>query len=62
MPVTDRRPRSGMTLSRRPRHSRPMPMGAVALKRGRYGEFQLLPVREQADDLVTEPQDNTEER
>ena len=60
MPITDRRPRSGMTLAHRPRHSRPMPMSAVALKRGRYGEFELRPVGEAVEQVTDEPQGDTD--
>jgi hypothetical protein len=45
-PVSDRRPRAGMTLTPRHRQSRPLPMSAVAVRRGQFGEFELRPVRE----------------
>jgi hypothetical protein len=38
--------RAGMALAPRHRQSRPMPMSAVAVRRGRFGEFELRPVRE----------------
>ncbi len=45
-PVSDRRPRAGMTLAPRHRQSRPLPMSAVAVRRGQFGELELRPVRE----------------
>jgi hypothetical protein len=45
-PVSDRRGRAGMTLTPRHRQSRPLPMSAVAVRRGQFGEFELRPVRE----------------
>jgi hypothetical protein len=45
-PVSDRRPRAGMTRTPRHRQSRPLPMSAVAVRRGQFGEFELRPVRE----------------
>lgn len=53
-PVSDRRPRAGMTLSPRHRQSRPMPMSAMAVRRGRFGEFELRPVRERTVKPLTE--------
>jgi hypothetical protein len=47
-PIADRRPRAGMTISPRHRQNRPMPMSAVAVRRGRFGEFEIRPVREHA--------------
>ena len=52
-PVSDRRPRAGMTLTPRHRQSRPMPMSAVAIRRGRFGEFELRPVREHTVQALT---------
>jgi hypothetical protein len=51
-PVSDRRPRAGMTLTPRHRQSRPLPMSAVAVRRGQFGEFQLRPVREHTVEAV----------
>jgi hypothetical protein len=51
-PVSDRRPRAGMTLTSRHRQSRPLPMSAVAMRRGQFGEFQLRPVREHTVEAV----------
>lgn len=51
-PVTDRPARSGMTITPRNRQNRPMPMSAVAVRRGRFGEFELRPVREHAVEAV----------
>lgn len=53
-PVSDRRPRAGMTISPRHRQNRPMPMSAVAVRRGRFGEFELRPVREHAVEALTD--------
>ncbi|MDQ3150220.1 MAG: hypothetical protein M3R63_00320 [Actinomycetota bacterium] len=58
-PVTDRRPRAGMTIAPRHRQNRPMPMSAVAVRRGRFGEFELRPVREHAVEAV--PSEDTTE-
>lgn len=44
--------RTGMTLAPRHRQSHPMPMSAVAVRRGRFGEFELRPVREHAVEAV----------
>jgi hypothetical protein len=52
-PVSDRRPRSGMTLTPRHRQSRPLPMSAVAVRRGQFGEFELRPVREHTVEALT---------
>jgi hypothetical protein len=52
-PVSDRRPRAGMTLTPRHRQSRPLPMSAVAVRRGQFGEFQLRPVREHTVEALT---------
>lgn len=52
-PVSDRRPRAGMTISPRHRQSRPMPMSAVAVRRGRFGEVELRPVRERTVEPLT---------
>jgi len=57
-PIADRRPRAGMTISPRHRQNRPMPMSAVVMRRGRFGEFELRPVREHAVEAV--PGDDTE--
>ncbi len=53
-PVSDRRPRAGMTVAPRHRQSRPMPMSAVAVRRGRFGEFELRPVREHTVEALPE--------
>lgn len=45
--------RTGMTLAPRHRQSRPMPMSAVVVRRGRFGEFELRPVREHAVEAVS---------
>lgn len=55
-PVSDRRPRAGMTLTPRNRQSRPLPMSAVAVRRGQFGEFELRPVREHTVEALTEPE------
>ena len=52
-PVSDRRPRSGMTRTPRHRQSRPLPMSAVAVRRGQFGEFELRPVREHTVEALT---------
>lgn len=52
-PVPDRRGRAGMTLTPRHRQSRPLPMSAVAVRRGQFGEFELRPVREHAVEALT---------
>lgn len=52
-PVTDLRPRAGMTLAPRHRQSRPLPMSAVAVRRGQFGEFELRPVREHTVEALT---------
>jgi hypothetical protein len=52
-PVSDRRPRAGMTLLPRHRQSRPLPMSAVAVRRGQFGEFELRPVREHTVEALT---------
>ena len=52
-PVSDRRPRAGMTLAPRHRQSRPLPMSAVAVRRGQFGEFELRPVREHTVEALT---------
>lgn len=57
--------RAGMTHAPRHRQSRPMPMSAVAVRRGRFGEFELRPVRERTVEAVPaeEPEDaETSER
>jgi hypothetical protein len=51
-PVSDR-PRAGMTLTPRNRQSRPLPMSAVAVRRGQFGEFELRPVREHTVEALT---------
>ncbi len=45
-PATTPGSRAGMTHAPRHRQSRPMPMSAVAVRRGRFGEVELRPVRE----------------
>jgi len=60
-PVSDRRPRAGMTLTPRHRQSRPLPMSAVAVRRGQFGEFELRPVREHTVEALT-PQTAPTER
>lgn len=52
-PVSDRRPRAGMTLTPRHRQNRPLPMSAVAVRRGQFGDVQLRPVREHAVEALT---------
>jgi hypothetical protein len=52
-PVSDRRGRAGMTLTPRHRQSRPLPMSAVAVRRGQFGEFELRPVREHTVEALT---------
>jgi hypothetical protein len=52
-PVSDRRPRAGMTLTPRHRQNRPLPMSAVAVRRGQFGEFELRPVREHTVEALT---------
>jgi hypothetical protein len=52
-PVSDRRPRAGMTLTPRHRQNRPLPMSAVAVRRGQFGEFELRPVREHTVKALT---------
>jgi hypothetical protein len=52
-PISDRRPRAGMTLAFRHRQSRPLPMSAVAVRRGQFGEFELRPVREHVVEALT---------
>lgn len=52
-PVSDRCGRAGMTLTPRHRQSRPLPMSAVAVRRGQFGEFELRPVREHTVDALT---------
>jgi hypothetical protein len=59
-PVSDRRPRSGMTLTPRHRQSRPLPMSAVAVRRGQFGEFELRPVREHTVEALTAEQPTSE--
>lgn len=51
--VARRRPRPGMTVTHRSRQNRPMPMNALAVRRGRFGDLQLRPVREHAVEPVT---------
>ncbi|MGH3796283.1 MAG: hypothetical protein ACRDSP_15480 [Pseudonocardiaceae bacterium] len=60
-PVSGRRPRAGMTLTPRHRQSRPMPMSAVAVRRGQFGEFELRHVRERTVEALTTAE-VTEER
>lgn len=60
-PVSDRRPRAGMTLAPRHRQSRPMPMSAVAVRRSRFGEFELRPVRERTVEALTVEEATTDE-
>jgi hypothetical protein len=38
-----------------------MPMSAVAVRRGRFGEFELRPVREHTVEALT-PEEETDER
>lgn len=45
--------RTGMTHAPRHRPSRPMPMSAVTLRRGRFGDFELRPVREHTVEAVS---------
>ncbi|MDQ4009279.1 MAG: hypothetical protein M3228_00920 [Actinomycetota bacterium] len=52
-PISDRRPRAGMTVAPRHRQSRPLPMSAVAVRRGPFGEFELRPVREHTVEALT---------
>jgi hypothetical protein len=52
-PVSERRPRAGMTLTPRHRQNRPLPMSAVAVRRGQFGEFELRPVREHTVEALT---------
>ena len=52
-PVSDRRPRAGMTLTPRHRQSRPLPMSAVAVRRGQCGELEMRPVREHTVEALT---------
>jgi hypothetical protein len=59
-PVSDRRPRAGMTVNPRRRQSRPMPMSALAVRRGQFGEFELRPVREHTVEALT-AEETTEE-
>ncbi len=42
-----------MTLTPRNRQSRPLPMSAVAVRRGQFGEFELRPVREHTVEALT---------
>src|SRR5436305_15125718 len=58
-PVSERRPRSGMSVTPRHRQSRPLPMSAVAVRRGQFGEFELRPVREHTVEALT-PEDTEE--
>lgn len=44
--------RAGMTHAPRHRQSRPLPMSAVTVRRGRFGEFELRPVGEHTVDAV----------
>lgn len=60
-PVSDRRPRSGMTLTPRHRQSRPLPMSAVAVRRGQFGEFELRPVREHTVEALTSEETSSSE-
>jgi hypothetical protein len=59
-PVSDRRPRAGMTVAPRHRQSRPLPMSAVAVRRGQFGEFELRPVREHTVEALTAEEVTTE--
>lgn len=59
-PVSDRRPRAGMTVTPRHRQSRPLPMSAVAVRRGQFGEFELRPVREHTVEALTAEEATTE--
>jgi hypothetical protein len=59
-PVSDRRPRSGMTRTPRHRQSRPLPMSAVAVRRGQFGEFELRPVREHTVEALTAEEPTSE--
>ncbi|MGH3854442.1 MAG: hypothetical protein ACRDR6_13305 [Pseudonocardiaceae bacterium] len=52
-PVSGRRGQAGMTLTSRHRQSRPLPMSAVAVRRGQFGEFELRPVREHTVEALT---------
>lgn len=51
--VSDRRGQAGMTLTPRHRQSRPLPMSAVAVRRGQFGEVELRPVREHTVEALT---------
>lgn len=57
--VAGRRPRAGMTLTPRHRRNRPMPMSAVAIRRGRFGEVELRPIRERCVEALTDEQSET---
>ena len=59
-PGSDRRPRSGMTVTPRHRQSRPLPMSAVAVRRGQFGEFELRPVREHTVEALTAEETTSE--
>jgi hypothetical protein len=59
-PVSDRRPRAGMTLTPRNRQNRPLPMSAVAVRRGQFGEFELRPVGDHAVEALTAREAPTE--
>lgn len=61
-PVSARRGRAGMTLTPRHRQSRPLPMSAVAVRRGQFGEFELRPVREHTVEALTPEEEAPEER
>lgn len=60
-PISDRRPRAGMTLTPRHRQSRPLPMSAVTVRRSQFGEFELRPVREHAVPALTTQDDSDED-
>ena len=59
-PVSDRRPRAGMTRTPRHRQNRPLPMSAVAVRRGQFGEFELRPVREHTVEALTSEEATSE--
>ncbi len=52
--------RAGMTHAPRHRQRPPMPMSAVAVRRGRFGEFELRPVRERTVEAVPEEPEEAE--
>jgi hypothetical protein len=50
-----------MTLTPRNRQSRPLPMSAVAVRRGQFGEFELRPVREHTVEALSTHKAPTED-